>query len=147
MKIEETQNRVIGEVVIEKRNAAGELIERIEMNNLVVDTGKQNLARLIGSEQTNRHITKIGFGTNGTATAGGDNALTSAFVKAIGAVTYPETTSVQYAWSLGLTEGSGTAIREIGLITAGDVLFARIAREVITKTADFSLSGSWKITF
>ena len=117
------------------------------MNNLVVDTGKQNLARIIGSEQTNRHITKIGFGTNGTATAGSDNALTGAFVKSVGTVSYPETTSVQFAWSLGLSEGNGLAIREFGLITAGDILFSRIAREVITKTADFTLSGTWKITF
>lgn len=136
-----------GEFRLEKRDLQGNLLEVFEDLNLIVGTGRQNLARLIGSEQTNRHVSKIGFGTNGSAAVEGDTALTDAFVKAIGSVTYPETNSVQYAWSLGSTEANGKEIREFGLITAGDVLFARKSRDVITKQADFTLSGTWKIIF
>lgn len=126
----------------------GELIEVYEDLNIVVDLSKQQLARLIGGDVTNRSLTKIGFGTSNTAPAAGNTALTDAYVKLLGSVTYPTTNSVEYAFTLGTTEANGKAIIEFGLYTAGDVLFARKVRGgVILKDSDLSLAGSWRITF
>lgn len=126
----------------------GVLIERYEDSNLVVDLSKQQLARLIGGDVTNRSITKIGFGTSGTAPAAGNTSLTDAYVKLLGDVTYPATNSVQYAFTLGASEANGKSIQEFGLFTAGDVLFARKTRAgAIVKDSDLSLSGTWRINF
>lgn len=125
----------------------GELIEEVGYN-LVVDLSKQQLARLIGGDVANRSITKIGFGTSGTAPAAGNTSLTDAYVKALGAVTYPATNAVQYAFTLGTSEANGKSIQEFGLFTAGDVLFARKTRAgAIVKDSDLSLSGTWRINF
>lgn len=126
----------------------GELIEVYEDNNLVVNASKQQLARLIGGDVANRSITKIGFGTSGTAPAAGNTTLTDAYVKLLGSVSYPTTDSVEYAFTLGTSEANGKAIIEFGLFTGGDVLFARKVRGgAILKDSDLSLAGSWRITF
>ncbi len=125
----------------------GVLIEEVGCN-LVVDLSKQQLARLIGGDVANRSITKIGFGTSGTAPAAGNTSLTDAYVKALGAVTYPATNSVQFAFTLGTSEANGKSIQEFGLFTNGDVLFARKTRAgAIVKDSDLSLSGTWRINF
>lgn len=126
----------------------GELVEEYEDRNLVVDGSKQQLARLIGGDVANRSITKIGFGTSGSAPAAGNTTLTDAYVKLLGAVSYPTATSVEYAFSLGSSEANGKAIIEFGLFTGGDVLFARKVRGgAILKDSDLSIAGSWRITF
>lgn len=126
----------------------GELIEVYEDENLVVDASKQQLARLIGGDVTNRSITKIGFGTSGTAPAAGNTTLTGAYVKALGSITYPTTNSVQFAFTLGTSEANGLSIMEFGLFTAGDILFARKTRAgAIVKDSDLSISGTWRINF
>lgn len=127
----------------------GELIEVYDDKNLVVDASKQQLAHLVGGDVTSRSITKIGFGTGGTAPAVGNTGLTAGFYsKTLGAVTYPSTNSVQFAFSLGTTEANGLAIIEFGLFCANDVLFARKTRSgAITKDTDLTLSGSWKLNF
>ncbi len=126
----------------------GELIEHYQDHNLVVDLAKQQLARLIGGDVTNRSITKIGFGTNGTPPAGGNTGLTGAYAKLIGSVSYPATNSVEFAFTLGTSEANGLSIIEFGLLTAGDVLFARKTRSgAIIKDSDLTLTGTWRINF
>lgn len=126
----------------------GKLIEVYEDKNLVVDLSKQQLARLIGGDVSGRSITKIGFGTSGTAPASGNTSLTGAYVNALGAVSYPATNAVQFAFTLGTSEANGLAILEFGLFTAGDVLFARKTRAgALVKDSDLSLTGTWRINF
>lgn len=127
----------------------GELIEVYDDKNLVVDVSKQQLAHLVGGDVTSRSITKIGFGTGGTAPVVGNTGLTAGFYsKALGAVSYPATNAVQFAFSLGTTEGNGLAIIEFGLFCANDVLFARKTRSgSILKDTDLTLSGSWRLNF
>lgn len=116
--------------------------------NLVVDLSKQQLARLIGGDVANRSITKIGFGTSGTAPAAGNTTLAGAYVKALGSVSYPTTNSVEFAFTLGTTEANGMSIMEFGLFTAGDVLFARKTRAgAIVKDSDLAIAGTWRINF
>lgn len=125
-----------------------EHIEHFEGPNLIVDGSKQTHARLLGGDIANRSITTFGVGTSGTAPAAGNTALTAAFTKAIDAVTYPATNSVQFAFSLGSAEANGKAILEFGLFTAGGVLYARKVRATaLNKDTDISFSGTWTITF
>lgn len=126
----------------------GTLIEVFEENNLIVDNSKQIHAHLLGGDVTNRSVTQIGFGTNPTAPVGGNTALTGAYVKTIDLVTYPATNQVNFAFSLGTSEAQGLAISEFGLITAGNMLYARKVRSLpLNKDVDLTLAGSWLISF
>jgi len=126
----------------------GTLIEHFEEKNLIVNGSKEVNARLIGGAVTDRSITQIGFGTNGTAPAGGNTGLTGSYVKAVDGVTYPTTGTVQFSFSLATGEGNGMAIMEFGLFTAGSTLYARKVRSAaLNKESDISLSGTWQITF
>jgi hypothetical protein len=117
--------------------------------NLIVNGSKGIHAALLGGNVSNQSVTKIAYGTNGTAAAGADTAITGAFVKAIDAVTYPTSTSVQFAFSLGSAEDNGMAIQEFGLLTQGNTLYARKVRTsgALNKDADLSFSGTWTINF
>lgn len=130
----------------------GDLIERVEEKNLIVNNSKPIHANLLGGNFTNNNVTRIGFGTNGTAPTAGDTALTGAYVKALDSVTYPVSGSVQFNFSLypaTIDPGSvGLAILEFGLLTPTTVLYARKVRSAaLNVNTDLSFSGSWTITF
>lgn len=135
-----------GEFKMKVLDVNGNVLEEYEELNVIVTVGRGQLARLLGGDVTNRSITKIGFGTNGTVADVGDTALSGPpFIKNVGAVTYPDPTSVMFAWTLGTSEGNGLVIQEFGLLTAGLTLFSRKQRDSITKNSSISLSGTWKI--
>lgn len=125
----------------------GKLLKQINCSNLVVTLGREKLAHLVAGDTANNSVTKIGFGVNGAATALGDTALTSSFTKALGTITYPSAGVVKWDWTLETAEYNGNTIKEIGLLTTGDVLFSRITRAGIVKTSDIRLVGTWQITF
>ena len=125
----------------------GELLEKYVDNNLVVNGGRTAVTRLLGGDVANRSITKISFGTNGTAPASTDSAITGAFTKALGAVSYPTINSVRWAWTLEDNEGNGIGIREYGLVCDNDLLFARKTREIINKNSSIRLVGTWEVSF
>lgn len=126
----------------------GKLIDRIEEKNLIVDNSKLIHSRLLGGDVTNRSVTQFGVGTNGTAPAGGNTALTSSYIKALDDVSYPATNQAQFDFSLLTSEANGKAILEFGLLTAGSMLYARKVRAVaLNKESDISFAGSWTISF
>lgn len=126
----------------------GALIEEFDGPNLIVDGSKYVHAQLLGGAVTNQSVTKIGFGTSGTAPAAGNTALTNAYVKNIDSVSYPASNQVQFNFSLTSGEANGKAILEFGLLTTGNTLYSRRIRSAaLAKDSDISLSGSWIITF
>lgn len=126
----------------------GVLIDTWAQRNLIVDGAKALHARLLGGDVTNRSITRIGFGTSGTAPAGGNTGLTGGYIKALDGVSYPTAGSVQFNWSLLTGEANGMAILEFGLFSAGSTLYARKTRAAaLNKDSDLALSGTWTITF
>lgn len=123
------------------------LVKAFKENNLVVSLGKENAAKLIGGIIGGAAITKIGVGTNGTATDVADNALTAPFTKDISSVTQPAPNKVMFHFDIPDTEANGMTIREFGLLTAAGVLCARKVRgEDIVKTNAVRLVGTWTIT-
>lgn len=124
-----------------------ELAEEFAGPNLVVNTGRQIQARLLGGDTT-RVITTIGFGSNAAAPVAGNTALTNALLKPHGGATYPADNQVRFAFSLGAGEGNGLAISEFGLFAANGSLYARKTRATpLNKDSDLALSGTWTITF
>jgi len=125
----------------------GKLLQEIAEKNLVVNGGRNSAARLLGGGGTNKEVTQIGFGTSATLASPPDSALTGAFVKDIDTASYPQTGAVQFDWVLDYAEANGLAIREFGLLSADDTLFSRKVRDLITKTVDIRLEGSWTIQY
>jgi hypothetical protein len=136
-----------GHFHLDIRRADGTLIESIDEENLIVNGAKDQLARLVGGNGTNRHITQIGFGTGTNAANPNNTGLTGAFWKPITSVSYPATGQVAFAWSLSNAEGNGLAITEFGLRCADGTLFARKVRQPINKSDDLALTGTWTIIF
>lgn len=126
---------------------AGLLIDEIIEPNLIVDGAKNQLARLVGGDVANRHITHIGFGTGTNAASPNDTGLTGALWKPVTSVSYPDTGRVAFDWSLSTAECNGMAITEFGLRCADGTLFARKVRAPIHKSDDLSLTGTWTIIF
>jgi hypothetical protein len=127
----------------------GVLIEESEEHNLIVNNARLLMAHFIAGDSED-HITKIAFGTNGTAPALADSVITAPFVKEIDGHSFPETGQVQFDWSLETTEANGKAILEFGLVTEGGTLFSRRVRESgtpINKAEDISIEGQWIIIF
>ena len=144
MKINE-EAAMKGTLLLRVYDAGNNLVEEYEERNLIVNAGKASMANLLSSGSAVKRITKIGFGTDGTAPSSGDTGLTSSFVKNVDSYSYPDSTSVVFAWSLGYTEANGKAIQEFGLISNDNTLFARRTRATINKTSDLRLEGTWKI--
>lgn len=135
-----------GTLVIELKNAQGAVIERFEHQNLIVDVGKQQAARLLGGDVTGRSIDRVGVGTGTSAAAAGNTALSSP-VYVTATVSYPTATSVQFEYEFGLSDANGMAITEFGLITVAGNLYARRVRAAINKDNTFSISGTWTIQY
>jgi len=126
---------------------AGQLVEEFAEPNLIVNGAKDQLARLVGGNGANRHVTQIGFGTGTAAASPGNTALTGAYWKPVTSVSYPATGQVAFAWSLSTAEANGMALTEFGLRCADGTLFARKVRNPIHKSDDLSLTGTWTIIF
>ena len=129
------------------KDATGKVLEQYEDLNLVVNTGRTQASKLLGGDVTNRHVNRISFGTNGSAPALGDTAITGPFNKNVSLVSYPSAGVVKFDWSLELAENNGVTIREYGLLCADGVLFARKTRAAIDKTSAIRLEGSWQIEY
>lgn len=127
----------------------GRLIEDYRDDNLILGRLKDVMARLLGGSpaEAGTTINRISFGTNGTAPVPGDNSVTSAFTKNLGAPTYPAAGRVAFPFSLGTGEANGKAIREFALMLSDGTYAARKVRGVIEKDADLSFTGTWTILF
>jgi len=125
-----------------------ELIEEFCDDNLIVNGARNQMARLIAGNVSNRSINRIALGTNGTAPDVADTAITNQFAKAVSAFSYPSMGQVQIDWELLVTENNGMAILEFGLLCADNTLFSRrIRNNPIHKESDISLEGQWTIIF
>ena len=136
-----------GEIHIEVIHVESGTRETIDIENLVVDGGKRNLARLFAGEP-GLHATHVGFGSSSIPAEPGDAALTDSVVVLITAVSFPEPTTVRFDFELGQTIGNGLNIKEFGLLCADGTLFARRTRpEGLAKTSQDIIRGYWQIHF
>ena len=90
-----------------------------QRQNLFVNTGLPPLANLIAGITTGQSVSAIGFGSGAAAPTIADNALstTPAYYNAIGSYTFPSSASVQFNYSLQVTDygATGMTIQELGL--------------------------------
>ncbi len=123
----------------------GKILEEYTDNNLIVNLGKTNVAKLLGGNVAGKKITKIAVGTGNLPPDVTDNSLTNIFSKAIDSTSYPDFNSVLFSWTLTTDDANGLTITEFGLLNEDDVLCARKVRAGIVKNNAISIIGSWKI--
>ena len=137
-----------GYVKITAKDKDGKILDIYEKHNLVVDVGRTALAELLGGlNQSDKKVTQGGFGTSDTAPLPGNTSLTTEFKKVLDGVSYPATAKVSFEYSLSTLEYNGNTIKEFGLFTFDDTLFARLTHPGIAKTSVIGLTVEWVITF
>lgn len=141
--------------------------------NLVVNLGRQTIAYLIGGRDyssvtpnNNWIVTKVSWGVGEEAprftdtslspqavtgeTSGGENEIiydtdNGYKKKSIASTDWPSPFLVRFEAVLGADEAVGYLIREMGLWTSNNTLFARKVFPAINKSGDFGLSFLWRI--
>lgn len=137
--------RGIFEIVVRKN---GKVIERYCDHNLIVNGARNQAARLFAGNGQDRAISKIAFGTSGTAPEVTDTEITDAYTKDVSGFEFPDMGQVQTNWELGTNENNGMAIMEFGLLSADGTLLCRKVREnPIHKESDISIEGHWTWIF
>lgn len=135
----------------------GEPIERFYDNNLILFGTRMRLAHLVAGDESwinferiisGLHVDRIAVGTNGNIPTGNDTEITDPFIKTFDSFDFPGIGEVCFKWKLLNSEANGKAIREFGLLTIDDTLFARRFRSTpINKESDISIEGDWSIAF
>lgn len=138
---------ITGKFSLRVFNKDGKVIERYESSNLVVNSGRDSASRLVGGSGANKQITQFAVGESSAAPSPTDADLSNKFIKAIDSVSYPQTGAAAFNWSLDFAEANGLDIYEFGLFNAGNELFSRKTRSLISKTADIRIEGTWTIQF
>ncbi len=126
----------------------GKIVDEYRVKNLVVDGGKDAIARLVSNDDPMKYINKIGFGEGNSTPVSSDVSLTNQFLKSFGSVSYPAVNQLQVNWTCTTLECNGMTIREFGLFCSDGTLFARrLALSPIVKNNTISLSGTWTLIF
>ncbi|HEY1851583.1 MAG TPA: hypothetical protein VGG60_11205 [Candidatus Binataceae bacterium] len=90
-----------------------------ERRNLFVNTGLPLLANLIAGVTTGQSVSAMGFGSGASAPGGADIGLTAApaYYNSIGGYSFPSAGSVQFNYSLQISDygATGMTIQELGL--------------------------------
>jgi len=156
MNISETID-MKGRLTIQRRDRSYNMLDEITINNSIVLTGRDLVAKLFIKEKIDP-ISHIAVGTGSTAVnPEKDEALeTPLFRKAIAPVDPTQnltTTSdgrkkVTVTAELDFNEANG-ALTEAGLFNAasGGVMYNRVVFPAINKTSDFKLTLLWDIVF
>jgi hypothetical protein len=149
-----------GRLILQKRNAANEIIEELTAHNTIVLSGRDLVAKQFINEPI-EPISHVAVGTGSTEVKATDTALASElFRKPINDIdpsVHLTTTSdnkkkVMITADLDFSEANG-ALTEAGLFNAEDasdpngVMYNRVVFPPINKTTDFKLTLIWEIVF
>lgn len=134
-----------GRIVLELRGPDGELKQRVDKDNLIVQVGKNFMANAVVLSSASP-FTNMAIGTSGTAPALGDTTLGTetarqAFSQSVTANVV--TMSTTYA------AGTGTgSLQEAGLFNAASAgtMLSHVTFGLITKGALDTLTIQWTVT-
>ena len=140
------ESRALGKLTIEVKDKDGNLKQKQEVKNLVVDTGLDYIASRM-KDATATAMSHMAIGTGSTAAAAGNTALGSEAARQ--ALTSITVTSNAVAYVASFAAGTGTgAITEAGILNAasGGTLLCRTVFSVVNKGASDSMTITWTVT-
>tara|TARA_Y100000814_G_C12187679_1_gene353595 strand:+ start:30 stop:455 length:426 start_codon:yes stop_codon:yes gene_type:complete len=117
-----------------------------EVDNLVVTAGKNYVASRI-KDASATAMSHMAVGTNNTAAAAGQTALSSETARVALTSTTVSTNTVTYAATFGAGTGTG-ALVEAGILNAssGGTMLCRTVYTTVNKGSSDSMTVTWVIT-
>lgn len=125
----------------------GKVMAHCKFNTITYDARKV-MARALAGE-TNGPLTQVGWGTGTTPPVRGDTDLQNQVQVSpiIQPVSYPTIDSVVFSSVLPRDTGTGFTYSEVGLKSAGGLLFARFVFPGVYKFAQLRMTVNWQIIF
>jgi hypothetical protein len=138
-----------GTLTLELRDAAGALVEKRVVRNLITDDGRHLVADLFAGKIVGVPQLFIAVGTSNAPPAATDKALAQVARAQASATVAGNVTTVQATLP---PAGSGNAVplTEAGIvIEVGDrkALYNRVIFEVVNKAPNMQLTLSWEVVF
>lgn len=124
----------------------GEIIDRVDDHNLVVDAGRIRLAELAAGK-SGSCITKIGVGSGSTAEAADDTELEGQQLFPLTLATV-DGRDARFDFLIDNSQANGLKIHEFGLFCADGTMFShRVRTGLIEKEDDIQIKGYWILHF
>jgi len=135
-----------GKVVIEILKD-GKIVDRIEVNNLVVQNARTVICQLLaGANQANNTVTKLALGTGNTEPSITDTRLANEVARVpIINYAFPSYNTVEFEAYVDQDTANGNVIQEFGLFTEGGIMVARVLVSPITKDSTFAFYVRWQL--
>lgn len=141
--------KATGQVTFTHMDAAGNVINKYVVKNLVVTSGLAHIAARMANSGTPTQMTHMALGSSSTTPALGDTALGAQLgrVSLTVAGGTPSTNTITYSASFGAGVATG-AVVEAGVFNAstGGVMLCRTTFPVINKNDTDSLAVTWVVT-
>lgn len=141
--------KVTGRVTYHLFDAAGNLKDKRQVDNLVVTAGKNFLAAwLAATSQAEAFMKYVALGTGTNSPLAADTTLQTELTTRVSGTVTSSTNVLQNVASFGPGVDTG-AITEAGLFSASTsgTMFARQVFAVINKAAGDTLQVTWQVTF
>jgi len=146
MKLHSKNIKMTGDLVVRKFDEQLNLVEQIEVNNLVVTTGKEYIAQRIASNVTDI-MSHMAIGSNNTTASLGNTQLIAQL--GITPLDRVDVLGTVVTYSATFAPGVGTGnIVEAGIFnsdTAG-IMLCRTTFPVIVKDPSTTISITWNIS-
>jgi len=108
-----------GEVVIERRNKEGITLDREVKKNLIVNVGKEYVAKLLGDTESGlTPFTALAIGTGTTSPIAGDTSLETEITRATISPVYEANYKVKYEKTFEFGSGETYDITEAGIFNS-----------------------------
>lgn len=108
--------KLTGTVVIERRKKNGKVIDRENMKNLIVNVGKEHVAKLIGGLVSGiSEFQSIAIGTGTTGVSASDTSLETEITRALATKAYEADYKATFEYTFSFGSGVTHNITEAGL--------------------------------
>jgi len=139
-----------GEVLIETRDrVSNKILSHLEINNLIVNVGKEYVAKLLGGIETDGFCA-IAIGEGTTAPVGGNSALESEVEREVITPVYVADYKIKFEKTFVFGTGISYAITEAGVFNSGTVsgstMLNRVSFGALNVGTDINLYIRFTIT-
>jgi len=148
MKLHDTVKKRGRLRIVVRRRRDGKIENVIDEKNVIVNTGKRQMAHLVAGSGEDCYVTQMQFGTGSTPESESDVTLQSPItpVKPV-TVSFPDLYKVTFQAFLMDDEAVGFTLCEAGLLTGSDVLVARKVHAGLDKDDEHIFEYNWTIEF
>jgi len=145
---EEVDHRLRGRIKIVAEHEVTKEKRVICEQNLVVNGTYSQLSRLLSGDLVDNTITKLDFGTDGTAPTIYEVALQGPLgIWLTVSDTYPSITTVTFGATWASDQVNTNSIREVGLFTEDNTLCTRAVFQEMKKSEGWTWTISWTLYY